>query len=78
MLADEGLVHSAAPSPLTGYIPDMSNPFGIALDQASLRWAAAEGVSETVIAAVSLLHSRRLNNTCCWSFFVVASRALMR
>ena len=28
------------------------------LDQASLRWAAAEGVSETVIAAVLLLHER--------------------
>ena len=34
------------------------NPFGIALDQALLRWAAAEGVTETVIAAVSLLHQR--------------------
>jgi hypothetical protein len=32
--------------------------FGITLDQASLRWAAAEGVTETVIAAVSLLHER--------------------
>ena len=36
----------------------MSNRFGIALDQALLRWAAAEGVTETVIAAVSLLHER--------------------
>jgi hypothetical protein len=36
----------------------ISNPFGIALDQSWLRWAAAEGVSETVIAAVSLLHER--------------------
>ena len=36
----------------------MSNLFGIALDQAWLRWAAAEGVTETVIAAVSLLHER--------------------
>ena len=36
----------------------MSNLFGIALDQPSLRWAAAGGVSETVIAAVSLLHQR--------------------
>ncbi len=33
----------------------MGNPYGIALDDASLRWAAAEGVSETVIAASSLL-----------------------
>ena len=30
----------------------------MALDQASLRWAAAEGVTETVIAAVLLLHER--------------------
>ena len=29
----------------------IGNLFGIALDQASLRWAAAEGVTETVIAA---------------------------
>ena len=36
----------------------MSNLFGIALDQAWLRWAAAEGVTETVIAAVALLHER--------------------
>jgi hypothetical protein len=49
---------SGARSPLTAYVPDMTNPFGIALDQASLRWAAAESVSETVIAAVSLLHER--------------------
>jgi tetratricopeptide (TPR) repeat protein len=36
----------------------IGNPFGSALDQSWLRWAAAEGVSETVIAAVSLLHER--------------------
>ena len=36
----------------------IGNLFGIALDQASLRWAAAEGVTETVIAAVSLLQER--------------------
>ena len=34
------------------------NLFGIALDQALLRWAAAEDMTETVIAAVSLLHER--------------------
>ncbi len=33
----------------------MTNPYGITLDDASLRWAAAEGVSESVIAAVCLL-----------------------
>jgi len=36
----------------------IGNLFGIALDQASLRWAVAEGMTETVIAAVSLLHER--------------------
>jgi hypothetical protein len=39
----------------------IGNPFGIALDQAWLRWAAAEGVTETVIAAVSLLHERSVD-----------------
>ncbi len=33
----------------------MGNPYGIILDDASLRWAAAEGVPESVIAAVCLL-----------------------
>ena len=41
-----------------GVDPTTINLFGIALDQASLRWAAAEGVTETVIAAVSLLQER--------------------
>jgi hypothetical protein len=36
----------------------MSNRFGIELDQTSLRWAAAEGVPETIIAAVLLLDER--------------------
>jgi hypothetical protein len=36
----------------------MTNAFGVVLDSASVRWAAAEGVSETVIAAVLLLHER--------------------
>jgi hypothetical protein len=40
---------------------NISNPFGIALDQSWLRWAAAEGVSETVIAAVALLHERTVD-----------------
>jgi hypothetical protein len=34
----------------------MTNRFGVALHPDDLRWAAAEGVSETVIAAVVLLH----------------------
>jgi hypothetical protein len=28
------------------------------LDEASIRWAAAEGVSETIIAAMLLLHEK--------------------
>jgi hypothetical protein len=36
----------------------MANPYGITLDDDALRWAAAEGVSETVIAAVHLLPER--------------------
>jgi hypothetical protein len=36
----------------------MSNPYGVTLDPAATRWAAAENVSETVIAAVLLLHER--------------------
>jgi hypothetical protein len=41
---------------LSGYVHAMTNAFGFVLDNASRRWAAAEGVSETVIAAVLLLH----------------------
>jgi hypothetical protein len=41
----------------TGYVPAMTNAFGVVLDSASLRWAAAEGVPETVIAAVLLLEN---------------------
>ncbi len=33
----------------------MANPYGITLDDASLRWAAAEGVPEAVIAAICLV-----------------------
>ena len=36
----------------------MTNAFGVVLDGASVRWAAAEAVSETVIAAVLLLHEK--------------------
>ena len=36
----------------------MPNPYGITLDSASIRWAAAEGVPEVVIAATRLLHER--------------------
>ena len=36
----------------------MSNAFGVVLDDASVRRAVIEGVSETVIAAIYLLHDR--------------------
>ena len=36
----------------------MRNRFGVLLYRDDVRWAAAEGVSETVIAAVLLLHDR--------------------
>ena len=39
----------------------IGNLFGIALDQASLQWAAAESVSENVIAAILLLHERSVD-----------------
>jgi hypothetical protein len=39
----------------------MQYPYGITLDEASIRWAAAEGVSETIITAVLLLHERSVD-----------------
>jgi hypothetical protein len=39
----------------------MTNRYEVALDPAAVRWAAAEGVSETVIAAVLLLHERSVD-----------------
>ena len=39
----------------------MANPYGITLDDASLRWAAAESVSEAVIAAICLLETRSVD-----------------
>ncbi len=39
----------------------MENPFGITLDDRDLRWAAAEGVSEAVIAAIYLLGERSVD-----------------
>ena len=39
----------------------MTNAFRIVLDSASVRRAAAEGVSETVIAAIYLLHERSVD-----------------
>jgi hypothetical protein len=47
-------------SPPARYAAAMINPYGITLDSASVRWAAAEGVSETIITAVLLLHERSL------------------
>jgi hypothetical protein len=39
----------------------MNNPYGLVLDDASLRWAAAEGVSEAVIAAICLLETKSVD-----------------
>jgi hypothetical protein len=39
----------------------MSNPYCVVLDEASLRWAAAEGVCEAVIAAICLLETKSVN-----------------
>ena len=39
----------------------MTKSFGVELHPKSVRWAAAEGVSETVIAAVLLLHERSVD-----------------
>ena len=39
----------------------MANRFGVALHPRDVRWAAAEAVSETVIAAVLLLHEHSVN-----------------
>jgi hypothetical protein len=39
----------------------MSNRFGVVLHPDSVRWAAPEGVSEDVIAAVLLLHERSVD-----------------
>jgi hypothetical protein len=35
----------------------MNNPYGLVLDDASLRWAAAESVSEAVIAAIACVRT---------------------
>jgi hypothetical protein len=44
-----------------GMLGAMGNPYGITLDDASLRWAAAEGVSEAVIAAICLLDQKSVD-----------------
>jgi hypothetical protein len=40
----------------------MTNRFGVVLHPEDMRWAAAERVSETVIAAVLLLHKRGVDD----------------
>ena len=44
-----------APCPPAVYVPAMTNAFAVVLDSACMRRAAAEGVPETVIAAIYLL-----------------------
>jgi hypothetical protein len=49
--------------PQPGYLSSaMTNRFGVTLHPDSVRWAAAEGVSEDVIAAVLLLHDRSVDD----------------
>jgi hypothetical protein len=50
-----------ARDPLKSYLRVMANPYGVVLDDASLRWAAAESVSEAVIAAICLLETRSVD-----------------
>ena len=44
-----------------GMLGAMANPYGVVLDDASLRWAAAEGVPESVIAAICLLDEKSVD-----------------
>jgi hypothetical protein len=47
---------------LAGYVSRATaNRFGVLLHQDDVRWAAAEGVSQTIIAAVLLLHKRSVD-----------------
>ena len=47
---------------LAGYVSRaMANRFGVLLHPDDVRWAATEGVSETVIAAALLLHERSVD-----------------
>ena len=39
----------------------MTNAYGVVLDDASLRWAAAESVPEAVIAAICLLETKSVD-----------------
>ena len=48
--------------PLVEYVLGMTNRFGVLLRPEDVRWAAAEHVSETVIAAVLLLHERSVDD----------------
>jgi CO/xanthine dehydrogenase Mo-binding subunit len=46
---------------LSGSLLPATDPYGITLDEASIRWAAADGVSETVVATVLLLHEHSVD-----------------
>jgi hypothetical protein len=48
---------------LLDYIPVHDESFGVPLHSDDVRWAAAEGVSEDVIAAVMLLHERNVRRS---------------
>ena len=38
----------------------MTNAYGVVLDSASVRWAIAEGMPETLIAAILLLREPKM------------------
>jgi hypothetical protein len=48
-----------ARSPPPEYVAAMGNPFGIALKHAWTEWAAKQGVSETIAAALYLISENR-------------------
>ena len=50
--------HSVRATAAATHISGMLNTYGIKLHDASIRWAVAEGVSETIITAVLLLHEK--------------------
>ena len=51
----------AALCPLARYVPAMTNVWGVVLDSAAVRLAAAEGVPEVVITPICLLHQTSID-----------------
>ncbi len=51
----------AEPTETAWYARAMGNPFGITLDDASLRWAATDAASESATAAICLVGEMRVD-----------------